>query len=210
MRDPYDNNKKADKIMAEVHKLSHTDMWGAFVKYFEYAKALRLSVIRNDREVHSDNFDTDAGKLILEGGSDLYYVFADKHKERMVVNSISFVHSFLDGWCFRLSLTNEEGRNICGAFLVGNEWYKNHTAKTLREKEERMWRLPEKMVMPRMSEKYYESMKGVPSLFEILSSGPSFGKPVVLPFEMKYKHDDDISELDEFKAFLKDHCDKKF
>lgn len=206
-------NDKAVKIMTEVHNLSHTDVWGAFVKYFDYAKELGLFVIRNDREVNSHNFDSDAGKLICprneDGKNVVTYVFADGHKERMVVNSISFVHSFLDGWCFRLSLMNEEGRNICGAFLVGNEWYKKHTAETLREKEERMWRLPEKMVMPRMSEKYYESMKGAPSLFDILSSGPNLGKPVELPFEMNYKYADDISELDRFKVFLKEECEKK-
>lgn len=209
MRDPYDSNKKADKIMAEVHKLSHTDVWGAFVKYFEYAKAMRLSVIRNDRDVHSGNFDTDAGKLILEGGSDLYYVFADKHKERMEVKSISFVHSFFDGWCFRLSLTSDTGRNICGTFLVGSEWYKKYTAETLRQREERAKKIPDKLFMPRINEKKWrEYMKGAPSLIDILSSGPSLGKPVELPFEMKYKYDDDISELDKFKAFLKDYCDK--
>lgn len=164
-------SEEISKLWGDVHEAARHSSWDAFIVYQRYAAALGQVVAVLSREVNWGNFDEVAGKLVNPTTSDKRMVDFVRHDgvvKHMEVTSIRFVHSFFDGYCFHISMRDEEsGKTICGTYLESNEWYKGLTAQILKERHEK-WiaSTPTTYSIPRV--------KNCPSwnLKEIVTSNP--------------------------------------
>lgn len=141
-------NKKKSKIQNEPEtpwqifrrKEYNLNWWEGFLAYFDYAKKMGEHIVADDIGINSKNFAQIAGTLSNPRIIDGYY-FIDLTNctgtVRLEVCSATFVHEFIRGFCYDITLKDKNGNKFTHFYLSSKEWHKKLTPEKLREREEK-------------------------------------------------------------------------